>query len=72
VTLTLTARQNPFVLVNPRHMGQLWTNLISNAIKYTPAGGSVRVSWIRMKRGPSERLRIQESESAPGIAHDIS
>ncbi len=44
LTLTLTALQNPCVRVNPLHMDQLWTNLISNGIKYTPAGGTVRVS----------------------------
>jgi signal transduction histidine kinase len=44
LTLSLTIRQNPIVVVNPPHMGQLWTNLISNAIKYTPAGGRVCIS----------------------------
>jgi len=44
LTLTLNVQQNPCVLVNPLHMGQLWTNLISNGIKYTPTGGYIRVS----------------------------
>ena len=30
--------------VNPAQLSQVWTNLISNAIKYTPARGRVRVS----------------------------
>jgi signal transduction histidine kinase len=44
ISLTMAVRRNPLVFVNPSHMGQLWTNLISNAIKYTPAGGRVCIS----------------------------
>ncbi len=43
LTLTLHIRQKPTVEVNALQMGPLWTNLISNAIKYTRAGGHVRV-----------------------------
>lgn len=41
-TFTVEVRQRPWVETNPDQMEQLWTNLISNAIKYTPKG-QVRV-----------------------------
>ncbi len=41
--------QVPALKMNARHAKQLWTNLISNAIKYTPKAGSVRVSLHRQE-----------------------
>ncbi len=36
-------RARPVVRADPDQMAQVWSNLISNAVKYTPAGGRVRV-----------------------------
>ena len=43
LTCTMEVRRRPEVEADRDQMTQLWTNLISNAIKYTPSGGNVRV-----------------------------
>jgi signal transduction histidine kinase len=45
VLLRVQIDNNPaFAKVTPEHIKSLWTNLISNAIKYTNSGGSVDVT----------------------------
>jgi signal transduction histidine kinase len=44
IAFVLEIRGRPQVEAQPGQMTQLWTNLISNALKYTPTGGRITVS----------------------------
>jgi signal transduction histidine kinase len=52
------------VMVDPDRLRQLITNYLSNAIKFTPAGGRVTLV-TRSERG---RLLVEVSDSGPGVA----
>lgn len=48
ITLTVDILKNPSINANPDQIVQIWSNLISNAIKYTAEGGSVNVTLDKM------------------------
>ena len=56
----------PPVMMNAQHCKQIWTNLISNAIKYTPEGGRIAVSLDRK----GDTLVGTVSDTGIGIAAD--
>ena len=57
--------ENPVqVLGDPEALGQLTTNLLDNAIKYTGRGGHV---WVRLKTGNGQAV-IEVQDTGMGIA----
>lgn len=56
-----------FVLGDPNRLQQVVWNLVSNAIKFAPAGGEVRVTARRVNAG----VEVAVSDTGPGIEPDI-
>lgn len=54
----------PAVMVDPEKLYQVLTNLVGNAIKFTPDGGEIRVSFERQKGGVVTRI----ADTGPGIS----
>jgi two-component system, OmpR family, phosphate regulon sensor histidine kinase PhoR len=69
-TLELKSERSlPLINADPQAMEEILTNLISNAVKYTPDGGRVEVQLS----SEAEHLLIQVSDSGIGIApQDLS
>ncbi|MEQ8849683.1 ATP-binding protein [Botrimarina sp.] len=58
------------VKADPEGLRIILNNLVDNAIKYTPAGGAVRVSWSETDGaagGPPGVVRIQVADTGVGI-----
>jgi two-component system, OmpR family, sensor histidine kinase BaeS len=54
------------VLADPGRLHQVITNLLSNALKFTPPGGQVRISLSR----DGGQARLDVSDTGPGITPD--
>jgi two-component system sensor histidine kinase/response regulator len=64
--LELTIKAWPVMIAQRDHLRQIWTNLISNAIKYTPRGGSIDVTL----EADDDRLVGEVADTGIGIAEE--
>jgi len=63
IALKMDIEPNLVVFANPDHLPHIYGNLIDNAIKFTPRGGTVEV--LGRSKGDASELSI--SDSGPGI-----
>ena len=49
----------------PSELRSAISNLVTNAVRYTPAGGTIEVGWERL---PDGRARLAVTDTGPGIA----
>jgi len=53
--------------IDPQRIREVLTNLLSNALRYTPRGGEIKVSLTETGSGTERRLTISIEDSGPGI-----
>ncbi|WP_017661788.1 histidine kinase [Baaleninema simplex] len=57
----------PFAYADPKRIRQVVTNLLDNAMKYTPAGGTISVSLLHRT---AQKIQVSISDTGPGIPFD--
>jgi OmpR-family two-component system manganese-sensing sensor histidine kinase len=63
-----TELHSPYVIQGDRdQLTRLFTNLISNAVQYTPASGQIEVSLQRLKHPGHSQIQIQIKDTGVGI-----
>jgi len=61
--IEFSAQEPALLLANAQELRSAFGNLVSNAVRYTPAGGFIRLSWTR--RGAQAVFSV--ADSGPGI-----
>jgi signal transduction histidine kinase len=63
ITLAVRTEPSPEILIDPDRIAQIVTNLVGNALRSTPPGGTVEVSLLETSRG----ARISVTDTGEGL-----
>lgn len=63
---TIPPEARAIVFADEARLGQLFINLLQNALRYTDAGGQLRLSWERTPR----HVTLNLQDSAPGVPEE--
>lgn len=72
VAMVVQGRRGVAVSANAAKLLQVVLNLLDNAVKFTPAGGRITISWdvVAAPDGGSQRVAIRVADTGRGIASD--
>lgn len=69
---TVIAQRLPTIETDPGKLQQILFNFLSNAIKFTPSGGTVTISADRVTRQDNAAgVRLAVADTGPGIPYDM-
>jgi signal transduction histidine kinase len=57
--------------IDPQRIREVLTNLLSNALRYTPPGGEIKVRLLETGSGVERRVTISIEDNGPGIEPHI-
>lgn len=60
ITVTYTVKENVLIAADPLALDRIITNLIDNAIKYTPVGGKIEIT-LDVSKGRKIELSVKDS-----------
>ena len=60
----------PLLDVDPLRLREVLANLLANALRYTPSGGSISVA-ASVERDERDQVRVEVRDSGAGIAADV-
>lgn len=63
---TLIRDDLPGIWIDPVQMDQAITNVIENAVRYSPPGGEIRVAASRLREG----IQVSITDAGPGISEE--